>query len=255
MKIIVKKTLPLLAIATSLSLLSPIAHADWGVGLNAGGGSKVYKNEKNKFIGLGINYRGDKFNIDKGTMSYDLTNSNDYALEVIATSNNLGFVAKDNKTFKGMSKRKTSIDIGARAIIDTGLMGSAVIDVTKDVHASKGFEANIKLGGISPHAPHWTGEKTVNVAAVAGLNYKSAKVVDYHYGVKASEATSTRAAYKAKSALTPYVGVEAQANMNKNFTINGGIGFAKRAKSIRNSSITNDKKYDFGANVGFTYWF
>ncbi len=255
MKINNHKLLATTAIAISFGLLTSVASADWGVGIAAGGGNKVYKNESNKRIGIGINYRGENFNIDKGTMSYDLTNSNGYALEVIATSNNGGFESKDNKTFKGMGKRKTSIDIGGRAIIDTGIMGTGVIEVTKDVHASKGFEANIKLGGISPHAAHWVGQKQVNIVPVIGLNYKSAKVVDYHFGVKNSEATSTRAAYKGKSAITPYIGIEAQANMSKNFTIEAGLGLSKRASSIRNSSITNDRKYDLGASVGFTYWF
>jgi len=255
MEIMNHKTLATTAIATSLILLSPIVQAEWGIGLNAGAGSEVYKNEKNRQLSLGINYRGKNFNIDKGIMSYDLANSSDYALEIMATSKNGGFKSKDNNVFKGMSKRKSSIDIGVRAIIETGIIGPATIDVTRDIHASKGFEANIKLGGIPKNALPRTGEKQLLIIPFAGLNYQNAKVVDYYFGVKNSEATSSRKAYKGKSALTPFIGVEAQVNMSKNVTINGALGVSKRASSIRNSSITNNRKYNSGVNVGFTYWF
>lgn len=260
MKFTKNKSKSLLIVTASIALFSSPAYADWGVGINANNDIMKYKDGDDKDSNLrleallNLQYRGDKFNIDKG-LSYDFTNSNKYAVEAFITAKNRGFVAKDNKTFIGMSDRKTSIDVGGRVIADTGVIGPVVIDVTKDVHASKGYEANIKLGGIAPHAPHWTGKRSFTLAGVANLRYQSADVVDYYYGVKNSEATATRSSYKAKSAITPYVGIEAQANITPHFTIDGGIGVAKRAKSIRNSSLTNDKKYDPSINLGFTYWF
>ncbi len=261
-KLTIKSDKTLLIIAASFALLSTPTYADWGVGMDISNEPTQYKDSENKKTYkrlqgfLNLQHRGDKFNMDRD-ISYDFTNSNKYAVEAFATFKNQGFKAKDNKTFKGMGKRKTSTDIGVRIIADTGSLGlgSVVFDATKDVHASKGFEAKLKVGGIAPHAPHWTGEKKFTVSTVASLKYQSSKVVDYYYGVKSSEATATRKAYKGKSAVTPYLGVEAQANITPNFSINGGIGFEKRAKSIRNSSITTDRKYLPSANVNFTYWF
>ncbi len=254
----INNTKPLIIMAISLSLLSLPTYADWGVGLDLDNQKMQYKHKKNdvELTGyLNLRHRGEKFNIDKGAMSYDFTNSNNYAVEAIIASKNSGFKAKDRTLFNGMTKRKDSIDVGGRVIFDTGVIGSAVFDITKDVHASKGLEANFKIGGISPHAPHWTGERSTNVAAVAGLRYQDAKVIDYYYGVKNAEATASRKAYKGKSAITPFIGVEAQVNITPHVTIDGGLGVSKRAKSIRNSSLTNDKKYDFGANIGISYWF
>ena len=245
-----------LLIALSLSLLSTVSYADWGVRLGANNELKQYDVSKNKInAGLGLEYRGDKFNMSNDGISYDLTNSDKHAIELLLTSKNDGFKASDDKLFKGMSERDASINIGARGIIDTGMLGNAVIDATRDVNASKGFEVGLKLGGISPHAPHWTGERKVKVAAMGGLRYQSAKVADYYYGVKNSEATASRKAYKAKSAVTPYIGVDAQANLTKHITLDGGLVVSKRAKSIRNSPLTNNKKYQLGANIGLSYWF
>lgn len=245
-----------LLIAISLSLLSTASYADWGLRLGANNTGQEYNLDKKKVQAqLGVQYRGDKFNIDNNGISYDFTNSDAYAMELLLTSKNDGFEASDDKLFKGMSERKASINVGARGILDTGVLGKAVIDVTKDVGASKGFEAEFKLGGISPHAPHWTGERKVQIGAMGGLRYQSAKVANYYYGVKSSEATASRKAYKAKSAISPYVGIEGQANLTRHITLDGGLILIKKAKSIKNSPLTNDKKYQFGANIGVSYWF
>lgn len=258
MKLTKNKTAQCLFIALSLSV-STAAHADFGISVGVTNSNNEYKKSKKKKVELdallGLQYRGEKFNMDKGVISYDFTDSNKYGLEVIATSRNGGFKAKDSNTFKGMKERDGSLDIGGRAIIDTGFLGSVVIDVTKDFNKSKGFEAGVKLGGISPHAPHWTGERTIKVAPTAGLRFKSKKMVDYYYGVKGSEATSSRKAYKGKSAITPFLGIEAQANMTKHFTLHGGLGVMKQGSAIRNSPLTSDKKYQGVASIGVTYWF
>ncbi len=259
-KLTIKNDKALFIIATSFALLSTPTYADWGVGMNIDNEPLQYKDAENKKSYkklqalLNLQHRGDKFNMDRD-ISYDFTNSNKYAVEAFATFKNQGFDAKDNKTFKGMKERKTSIDIGGRLIADTDFIGPVVFDVTKDVHASKGFEANVKVGGIAPHAPHWTGKKTFTIAPVASLRYQSNKVVDYYYGVKSSEATATRKAYKGKSAVTPFIGLEAQANITPRFSIDGGLGVAKLAKSVRNSSLTTDRKYLPSVNIGFSYWF
>lgn len=258
MKLTKNKTAQCLFIALSLGVPA-VAHADFGLSLGASGSHNEYKKsnkEKAELdVLLGLEYRGEKFNMDKGVMSYDFTDSNKYGLEVIVTSKNEGFDAKDRDIFKGMKDRNASVDIGGRAIIDTGVLGSAVIDVTKDFSRNKGFEAGVKLGGLSPHAPHWTGERTFKVSPTAGFRFKSKKTVDYYYGVKSSEATSTRKAYKGKSAITPFLGVEAQANMTKHFTLHGGLGVMRHGSAIRNSPLTSNKKYQGVASVGVTYWF
>ena len=244
----------LLAIGSTSSLPS-IAYADWGAGIGLNNELMRYEDDDiNLTALLNIKYQGERANLDKDGLSYEFIKGEKYAVEVLATSKNQGYEARDINVLKGMKDRDASVDLGGRVIIKTGL-GSAVVDVTKDVNQSKGIDASIKLGGIAPHASHWTGKKNVTVAATGGLRYQSEKTVDYYYGVKNSEATATRAAYKGKSATTPFVGVEAQANFSKHFTIDAGLGLEKVANSIQESSIADDDDYQVTANVGFTYWF
>ena len=234
--------------------LAASASADYGVSIGTYNGE--YKKGAKANISIGPAYRGDKFNIDRGVFSYDFLDSNQIGLEAVLSSKNGGYKSGDHKTFKGMDKRKASVDAGARAIIDTGtFLGSAVVDVTKDFRLSHGISADMKLGGVSPHAPHWTGEKTFYVVPTAGVRYDSKKTVDYFYGVKASEATSNRKAYKGKSSFSPYIGVEGQANLSQHFTVNGSVRVMKRGNGIRNSPLTSNKKYQGVAELGLTYWF
>lgn len=247
-----------ISLATSLMLalsLPTIAQADWGVGFDVSNQGQRYKNAKEKTWGLlNFQYRGEKLNIGHQGISYEFSNNEKYAIEALLASNNYGYEDNDSKILKGMDKRDASIDLGGRVIINTAV-GPAVFSATKDVNSSKGYEAEFKLGGIAPHSKHWTGHKEFKVAAVAGVRYQSKKVTNYYYGVKQSEATANRRAYKADAATTPYIGVETQMDISPHFTINGGLTYEKRAKSIRNSPITDNKKYQPVANIGFTYWF
>lgn len=241
-----------LLIVVSLSLFAGTSYADWGVTAKAQNDLAQYniKSKNKRSLWISPQYRGDKFNIGDG-ISYDLTNSNKHAFEILLDNKNRGFKSSTDDLFKGMNKRKPSLDVGARA-----MWGPAVVNITRDLNASKGIEANMQFGGITPHLAHnWSGKKTLNILPKAGLRYQSAKVADYYYGINSSEATATRKAYKAKSAITPYIGMDAQANLTKHVTLDGGLTVSKRAKSIRNSPLTNDKKYQCSGNIGLSYWF
>ena len=249
-----KQTKLLILSALMLAVISP-SYADFGIVAGVGKNNGYKDLDSSTQGGIGFQYRGEKFNAAPfDGMSYDFTNSNKYAVEALLTSKNGGYKAKDSTALKGMGKKHPSIDIGGRVIMDTGY-GNAVFDLTKDVNASKGVEAQLKLGGIGPHASHWDGQREFTVTPVAGVRYQSAKVVDYYYGVKGSEATGSRKAYKAKSAITPFVGLEAQAKITSHFSVDAGLGISKRSSSVRNSPLTSDRKYETSANIGLTYWF
>ncbi|MEB8433954.1 MipA/OmpV family protein [Cocleimonas sp. KMM 6892] len=245
-----------LIIATScMCLLTTHASADWGVSLNVDNEIGRYKQkDTDAFASLGLQYRGEKFNIDNKALSYSLLETDKYAVEIIGKSNNGAIDPKDLKFFKGMDKRKASLDLGARAMLKTKY-GPLALEATRDVYASKGFSADLKFGGIEPHADHWNGKREFKVAGVAGVKYQNNKTADYYYGVKASETTASRAAYKAAATTTPYIGVESQLNLSKHFSFDAGLVYEKRDDAMRNSPLTNDKDYDVVANLGVTYWF
>lgn len=223
-----------------LNLFSSTAHAEWGVSIGMANQKSQYKGISNKpTIIPDITYResGDKHG--NKVASYDL----------ILTSKNAGFSEKDSSVFKGMKGRKSSLDIGGEIIFNSPYI-PLKFEASKDFRASKGFQASAVLGGLSPNN---TGD--LQIRPYAGVRYQSAKVIQYHYGVRSNEVTAKRKVYKGKSAITPFLGVAAVTNLSKNMQLYGDIAFEKRATSIANSPLVNSKKNDLKASINLVYWF
>ncbi|KAG1694688.1 hypothetical protein GQR58_006688 [Nymphon striatum] len=107
-----------LIIATSCAcLFTSTASADWGLSLNVDNEIGRYaQKDTDGIASIGIQYRGENFNMDSEALSYSLMNTEKYAFEVIAKSHHAEIDPKDIKFFKGMDKRKTSLDLGCACI-------------------------------------------------------------------------------------------------------------------------------------------
>lgn len=231
-----------LATVLAVNLLGSVAHAQWGIGAEALNPLSQYKGVSNKIAILpDILYREDNKQLEKNRFSYGLAIS----------SKNAGFKSKDDKVFKGMKTRKDSLDLGVQVIIDTPFV-PLTVEITNDLDASKSYQASVKIGGVSSVN---SSDRSLQVRPYIGVHYHSSKVIDYHYGVRMSEQTANRKAYQGKSATTPFLGVEAITNLTPNITLNANIDYEERANSVRNSPLTNNKKYDLRGALGITYWF
>ncbi len=225
-----------------------------GLSINLDNTSQVYKNiDGEADASISLQYRGEKLNLDEKAISYKLMDSNKLQFEVLAKNANRGYEAKDSKNLKGMADRDASLDLGGRVSAKTPY-GLISLEATGDVSGTHdGYEADLRIGPDHYLKP-WNGERELTVNALAGLKWKSDKTVDYYYGVKNSEATASRSAYKGNSALAPYLGVNAQMNISKHFTVNGSAIYNDRPKEITNSPIV-DKKNNYEFKAGVTYWF
>ena len=251
----------LLISTVSLLAFTPItASAEWGVGISMETTQSMYKKNKPKntevtvIASPHIEYQGERFNIHDGTLSYSVVKADKYAIDVLTTSKNDGYKAKDKNIFKGMSERNASLDLGVRLRADTAYMPVS-LDVTKDIANSKGTNIGLSLGGLQTSQKGWDGKRSVSIAPIAGVNWQSKKSVDYYYGVKNSEATANRKAYKGKSAATPFIGLETEARLSKHFSLTGGAKYKRLPRAITDSSITKNGRSDYQLNLGLTYWF
>jgi outer membrane protein len=255
---------PALLVSTiALFSLFPITvSADWGLGASMETTHSMYKknssSSNNTEVRIeatpNIEYRGERVTFHEGTLSYAVIKSDKYAIDVLTTSKNRGYNAKNRDIFKGMKARKDSFDLGVRLRADTPYVPISLL-VTKDVYKAKGTEVGLSLGGIKPSRRHWTGQRSVSVAPILGANWQDKKGVDYYYGVNNSEVTATRKAYKGKAAITPFVGLELEAKLSKHFSLIGGAKYKHLPTAITESPLTKDKKGDYHVNVGLTYWF
>ncbi|MCK5813188.1 MAG: MipA/OmpV family protein [Cocleimonas sp.] len=261
MKFISQKLVLIISSITIASLFSGIASADWGIGLSGSTVQSEYKHKgkSDSDVGLIVNlhpeYRGERLNLNREGATYNIIKADKYALEVVGKANIRGYKAKDLEVLKGMKERKGSLDAGVRLTAKMPYLPISLSATTDISRSHKGQEVGLKVGGIQPSSTYWTGKRNVSIAAVSGLDWKSKKVVDYYYGVKESEVTADRKAYKGKAAFTPYLGFETEAKLSRHLSITGGATYKHLPKEIRNSPLTRDKKSNYQMNLGVSYWF
>lgn len=249
-------TLPI-SILTLLSSAPLQAEERGRIGISAHLNNKpsIYNTSDNiRSLGLSLQYRGEKFNIDDESISYKLTDSEKFQFEVLGKVENVSHDSSDDKLFKGMENRDPSLDLGARAAMKTQY-GLVSLEATGDVtNTHNGYAADLRFGPEFYHKPKSEdGEKELIISGLAGLKWQNKDIVDYYYGVKSSEATIDRNTYKGESALTPYIGIDTQMNITEHFSINGRAIYKNRPDEITDSPLVSGNDVEVTAEL--TYWF
>jgi outer membrane protein len=111
-----------------------------------------------------------------------------------------GYDDSDSDIFEGMEDRKYSMDAGiglGYEIDDWKFQLSSLHDV---LDRSDGNEIIASIGKVYRTGP-------VFIEPAIGLSYLDSKLVDYYYGVEASEATPDRPEFAGDSALNTTLGV------------------------------------------------
>ncbi|PWQ93280.1 MipA/OmpV family protein [Leucothrix pacifica] len=259
------KTIMTLTATSLLIAMTPVssAFADdkgatpnrFGVGLNLTNNPMIYDAQDGDYrAGIHLQYRGKRFNMNQDSMAYRFFNRNNFHVEGLVKYESRGFESNDYKAFEGLSDRDESADLGLRAGYETPY-GTLTLDATKDISDThEGHEADLRFGpGLYAESPSGNGNNA-SFGLIAGVKWQSDKTVDYYYGVKDSEATATRAAYKGKAAVTPYIGIGGQTSIGRNVTLSGSVIYKDQPDEITDSPLVNDD-HDIAANLGFTYWF
>ena len=252
--------------STAIALLMLTMHTQaadqsnrFGVGIYADSARAIYdghtgSDELNLEANFGLQYRGDKFNVDEEHASYKFFDNDKYQIEVIGAHIDRGYKASDSTKLSGMANRKSSWDLGGRVAAKTG-MGIVSLAATGDVSGKhKGQEVDLKFSKDLFRKGPKNNPRSVSLDFEAGVLWQSDDVVDYYYGVKSGEATSTRAAYTGKAATTPYVGLTARTNIAQHVTFDIGAVYKHYPDEIADSPIV-DKDNDVEWKAGLTYWF
>lgn len=146
-----------------------------------------------------VGYRGERLQVFGPFVTYDLTSSEGWSLNARLSPRFGSFDEQDSPTFAGMAPRKTSLDVGLGLRYewqDLRLSLSAVGDV---LGHSKGSESTLSASKVFRYGPFFF-EPSVS------LSLQDQSLVDYYYGVRSSEATSQRVAYRADAALNKAIG-------------------------------------------------
>jgi MipA family protein len=153
-------------------------------------------------------------------------------------------------SLEGMTPRRDGADLGLAWRIDLPLgtlRATALHDVSK---VSQGSELALSIHQSWPSG-RWV------LRPGAGLTWRSARLNDFYYGVRAAEATAARPAYRAGDGVDAWLGLFGTYAVTDNWRLLGGASVTQRAASVRKSPIVEadpqaalfvGAAYDFGSH-------
>ncbi|MDX5406073.1 MAG: MipA/OmpV family protein [Chromatiaceae bacterium] len=199
-----------------------------GVGVN----QEIYRGYKRRVIPLPlVGYRGEKLSVYGPFVSYELAKANDVSLSAKLAPRFAGYDDGDSDVFVGM-KRKSSLDagLGLQYRIDNWTLDTEVLsDVLGN---SNGQEAKLKFSYGLRFGP-------LQVSPEVGVSYSSSKLVDYYYGVRQSEATADRPAYRAGAAVNYHTGLALSTPVFFGGMTRLGVEYHWYDNNIANSPLTD----------------
>lgn len=220
------------------------------VGINTT--SDLYKNQDdNTYLNLNLGYHGEDFNADLANgLNYRFLGDNDDNVNVNAFIGyaSKGYESKDADILAGMKDRDAAINGGFNVDINTGMGGVLSTFVGHDITGEyNGLNAGLKY----MHVTHFG---KIDFVPFAGVNWLSDDYVDHYFGVKDSEATMQRSAYKGGDSFTYDVGYKLVMPMGENWDISQSTQYTRLGGDIADSPIV-DSANQWDAQVTMSYHF
>ncbi|MBV2129621.1 MipA/OmpV family protein [Arsukibacterium indicum] len=200
-----------------------------GIGIN----QEIYRGYKRRTIPLPlIGYRGEKLSVYGPFVSYQLLQHANFSVSAKLAPRFAGFDESDSNVFAGMAKRKSSLDggIGVQYRLQSWVVeAETLVDLLGN---SNGQESKLAVGYNMRFGP-------VLLEPKVGISYADSKLVDYYYGVRLNEATSSRMPYSAKSAFNYNAGISLSTPVFFGGMTRLGIEHHWYDTSISNSPLTD----------------
>jgi len=229
--------------------------SSWGVGIGAAAKEKPYigvdretkiipiiqfENKYIRVFGPGVDVKLPDIHISD-TQKINFSAVGRYDLSA-------GYEASDSWVFSGMAERKGSIWAGARIRWENGLVnvsGEWLGDASgysKGQRGSLGLERSWRFGRHLMFSPRMAAK------------WLDSKYVDYYFGVRDSEATIGRAAYRGTSGVSAEVGMRSLFMIDRHHSVVLDVGVTRLASEIKNSPLVG-RSSEANAFVGYVYRF
>jgi outer membrane protein len=146
-----------------------------------------------------LGYRGERLRIFGPFVSYDVVQTEYSRVNFRASPRFQGFDDSDSDFFEGMRDRDSSIDAGVGFNYKKEDWKFELAAMFDTLDKSGGYELSTRLGRVFRNGPLFF-EPTL------AFSYLDDNNVDYYYGVRKSEQTDFREAYKGDSTVNTSVG-------------------------------------------------
>lgn len=194
-----------------------------------------------------VQYEGERVYFRGLNLGYRLNPGADIEVDVVARARLDGFEAEDSPVFAGMAERERSLELGAAARRSLGpgqIEFSAFADA---LDRSGGQELDLAWRGDFGRGPF-------RVLPELALRWQSADLVDYYFGVRASEATAARPAYRAGSALVPRAALNLRAPLNGAWSVFARLSYDRLPDAVTDSPLV-DRSSERRLFLGLVYGF
>jgi len=244
----------------ALSLPSAHANSDPLIGVLSGSGDAglgvAWRAERSPYRGAGMRYDLVPLYLYEGQFLYlhayriglKLDRAPDRRFDVFLSHRFEGYpYDRIPDSLAGMAERGPGVDAGV-SYERRGKWGIAYAELLRDVSdASKGSE--LRLG----YNYEWRSGGLLLKPSLM-LAWRSARLNDYYYGVRSSEATGLRPAYQPGGGTNAGIGLNMQYNLTERWRLLAGLSATRWASGVRRSPIVEDRT-QVSAFMGVAYDF
>jgi len=176
-----------------------------------------------------------------------LRDTDNHELSVFAQARTDGYNTDDSAFLAGMADRKFSLDLGIASTWTIDKVGAIEAAVSADaLDRSGGYEAALSWNGLF---------RAGGFTFVPGVSarWQSDDIIDYYYGVRASEALPGRAAYRGEAAMTHDLSLLMQRPLGPRWTLFARASHAWLPSEISSSPIVSrDKMTSVFVGLGYS---
>lgn len=171
----------------------------WGVGFNLS--SQIYKGYKQRTILLPlIGYKTENLTLFGPFISYKVKAFNHFSFSMKLSPRFQGYDESDSEVFKGMRKRKSSIDAGFEINYKNDDWAVKIFSLFDTLNRSNGYEIKSVISRKFRIGP-------VFLKPSISASFLDSHLVDYYYGVPEDEVNPLRNAYRGQSSKNTAIGL------------------------------------------------
>lgn len=159
-----------------------------------------------------------------------------------------GYEAGDSPALAGMADRKSGFWAGAKVEWENDLADVKLEWLADASGKSKGQRVVLGL------ERKWKVSPSIMLIPQAGIEWEDDKYVDYYYGVRASEATTGRAAYVGKATINPEMSLTGIYRFDNHQSMMLNVGVKSLGKEIKDSPIVG-RSTESRVMLGYMYRF
>ena len=231
-----KKLLPLLVLlaATAPALAQQPDTPRWTVGALVIDRDAPYRDLDEGLLAVPlVRFEGERAYLRGLRGAVRLFESPGYELAVFGQVRLEGYDSEDSPYLAGMADRRASLDLGVASTWTSQRFGALELSAAADaLDRSGGYEL----------AAAWTVRFTAGAWTFlpsASMRWQDERMVDYYYGVRASEAVVGRAAYSANAAVTPEVSLLATRPLGERWSLFARASHARLPSEVRDSPLVD----------------